>query len=313
MRETQGLAKATVGKNEWLLRKLAPYLGRVPVADVSAPMLLTVLQEIQGSGNRETARRLRSYISRVQDYAIITGRAQHNPAAPLQRALITPTVRHHPAIVDPHELGSLLRQIDNYSGYPSTLAALRISAHLFQRPGEIRAMRWADLDLEAARWSMPAGSTKMRRAHEVPLSRQARETIRSMAGITRGEFVFPAYHAWTQPISENAVNQALARMGYKGVMTAHGFRSTASSLLNESGQWSPDIIEQALAHKDNNAIRAIYNRTTYWNDRVAMMQWWSDYLDGLKAEAGHSGNQKRSHEQASARPQNRPQKGPGFS
>lgn len=196
------------------------------------------------------------------------------------------------SIIDPLQLGGLLCAIDNYRGYPSTIAALRISAHLFQRPGEIRTMRWEDVDLEKARWSIPGGSTKMRRAHEVPLSRQVLTVIRSLADVSHSDFVFPAYHNWKQPISENAVNQALRRMGYKDVMTAHGFRSTASSLLNESGQWSPDVIEQARAHKDSNAIRAIYNRTTYWNGRVAMMQWWSDKLDELKLSASSGANPK---------------------
>ncbi len=148
-------------------------------------------------------------------------------------------------------------------------------------------MRWAEVDFKATRGSIPAGSTKMWRAHQVPLSLKVLEIIEPLAGASPREFVFPAYHRWTQPISENAVNQALRRMGYHGIMTAHGFRSTASSLLNERGKWSPDIIEQALAHKDGNAVRAIYNRTTYWNERVQMMQWWSDKLDALRVAASH--------------------------
>ena len=145
-------------------------------------------------------------------------------------------------------------------------------------------MRWNDLDLEGGRWTIPASTMKMRRAHEVPLSRQATAIIRSMAPISQGsEFVFPAFHSMRRPISENTVNQALRRLGYGGIMTAHGFRSTASSLLNESERWSPDVIERALAHQDRNAIRGIYNRATYWEARAEMMQWWSDQLDLLKA------------------------------
>ena len=144
-------------------------------------------------------------------------------------------------------------------------------------------MRWKDLDLETARWVIPANLTKMRRTHEVPLSGQSISLIQSMKPISDGsEFVFPAFHTSKKPISENTVNQALRRLGYSGVMTAHGFRSTASSLLNESGLWSPDVIEHALAHQDKNSIRAIYNRTTYWDTRAEMMQWWSDQLDELK-------------------------------
>jgi len=145
-------------------------------------------------------------------------------------------------------------------------------------------MRWDDLDLNAARWTIPAAKMKMRPPHEVPLSRQAIEIIRLITKAADGsEFVFPAYHNPNIPISENAINQALRRMGYGGVMTAHGFRSTASSLLNESNLWNPDAIERALAHQDGNAVRAVYNRSAYWKDRVEMMQWWSDHLDSLKA------------------------------
>lgn len=144
-------------------------------------------------------------------------------------------------------------------------------------------MRWDELDLDLARWVIPAGKTKMRRIHEVPLSRQALEIIRSMMPVSGGsEFVFPAFHTMKRPISENTVNQALRRLGYAGVMTAHGFRSTASSLLNESERWHPDVIEHALAHQDKNPIRRIYNRSSYWKARCEMMQWWSDYLDELR-------------------------------
>lgn len=300
-RTAEGLAEATISKSEWLLSLLEPRLGRVPVTDITAPVLLGVLHEVGRSGRLETARRLRSFAGRVINHAVITGRAQHNPAPTLQRALVAPAVRHHPAIIDPDQLGALLRAIDAYPGYPSTIAALRLTPHLFQRPGEIRSMRWDELDLEQGRWTIPASKTKMRRAHEVPLSRQAIEIIRSMISISgRSEFVLPAFHSMKLPISENNVNQALRKMGYAGIMTAHGFRSTASSLLNEDGRWSPDVIEHALAHQDKNAIRAIYNRTSYWNARVEMMQAWSDQLDTLKGQFNG----------ASKAPISKPQNGP---
>ena len=157
--------------------------------------------------------------------------------------------------------------------------------HLFQRPGEIRAMRWAHVDLEGAVWTIPATETKMRREHRVPLSRQAVAIILSMKDVSAySEFVFPSFSA-KKPLSENAVNGALKRLGYGGVMTAHGFRTTASSLLNESGQFHPDAIERALAHQDGNAVRAVYNRTQYWDERIRMMQWWSDKLESLKGNS----------------------------
>lgn len=282
-RTADGIAEATRSKSEWLLSLLEPKLGRIPVTDITAPALLGLLQEIGSSGRWETARRLRSFVGRVINYAVITGRAQHNPAPALQRALVTPKVRHHPAIVEAEELGPLLRAIDDYRGYPSTIAALKLSPHLFQRPGEIRSMRWDELDLKKGCWTIPASKTKMRKIHHVPLSRQAIEIIEAMIPISGcSEFVFPAFHTMRKPISENTVNQALRRMGYGGQMTAHGFRSTASSLLNECGRWSPDVIEHALAHQDPNAIRKIYNRSSYWNARVDMMQAWSDQLDLLR-------------------------------
>lgn len=280
------IAESTRRKSEWLLSLLEPKLGRIPVRELTAPLLLAVLEDIQVSGRRETARRLRSFVDRVFRYANAKGRAEHNPAPALRGALATPKVRNHPAVIEPGKLGSMLRAIDDYGGHASTNAALKLSPHVFQRPGEIRAMRWAHVDLEGAVWTIPAAETKMRREHRVPLSRQALAIIRSMKDVSAySEFVFPSFNP-KKPLSENAVNGALKRLGYGGVMTAHGFRTTASSLLNESGNFHPDAIERALAHQDGNAVRAVYNRTQYWDERIRMMQWWSDKLDSMKETDG---------------------------
>ena len=277
------ISDTTRHKTEWLLSLLERKLGKVPVGDIKAPILLSILREVQDSGRRETARRLRSFAGRVIDYAIATGRAETNPAPALRRALSTPKVRHHPAIIEREQLATLLRAIDEYSGRPSTNAALRLSPLLFQRPGEIRTMKWEDVDLMEAVWTIPAAQTKMRREHRVPLSRQAIAIIRSMRVVSEYTgYIFPSFNP-KKPLSENAVNSALKRLGYGGIMTAHGFRTTASSMLNESNRWNPDAIERALAHQDSNAIRAVYNRTAYWDERVAMMQWWSDEIDNIKA------------------------------
>lgn len=278
----KAISKATRNKTEWLLSLVEPKLGRAPVREITAPLLLAALNDIQESGRRETARRLRSFVGRVLNYAIATGRAENNPAPALRGALATPSVRHHPAVIEPDALGELLRAIDGYGGFPSTNAALKLSAHLFQRPGEIRTMKWEDIDFGAAIWTIPAGETKMRREHRVPLSQQAIAIIRSMGDVaTYSEYVFPSFNP-KKPLSENAVTGALKRLGYGGVMTAHGFRTTACSLLNESNEFHPDAIERALAHQDTNAVRAVYNRTQYWDERVRMMQWWSDKIDSLK-------------------------------
>lgn len=278
----KAICETTQKKTEWLLSLIEPKLGNVPVSQISAPLLLSILVEVQDSGRRETAKRLRSFINRVLNYAIATSRAENNPAPALLGALSAPNTRHHPAVIEPGDLSDLLRALDTYRGYASTNAALKLSPHLFQRPGEIRTMKWVDLDFDKAIWTIPAGETKMRLEHRVPLSQQAISIIRSMEDVAAySEYVFPSFNP-KKPLSENAVNGALKRLGYGGIMTAHGFRTTASSLLNESREFHPDAIERALAHQDGNAVRAIYNRTQYWDERVRMMQWWSDKLDSLK-------------------------------
>jgi integrase len=164
------------------------------------------------------------------------------------------------------------------------LYALKLTPHLFQRPGEMRQMEWAEIDFKKAVWTIPAGKMKMREPHAVPLSRQSLEILSTMRGLSGpGRYVFPSVRSRTRPISENTVNAALRRLGYtKDQMTAHGFRTSASSLLNESGKWNPDAIERALAHMVAGSIRRIYNQSAYWQERVEMAQWWSDNLDQLR-------------------------------
>ncbi|QVM85249.1 tyrosine-type recombinase/integrase [Novosphingobium decolorationis] len=282
-RQADGLADTTISKKNWLLNHLKSAIGSAPVNDISVPELLTAIQQVEAKDKRETARRLRSIAGEVFSYAIATGRAQTNPATQLRGALRTPQVTHIPAIIDVGQVADLMRAIDRCTGYPSTLAALRISPHLFQRPGEIRQMRWADLKLDDAQWVPRIDDLKMRKPHQVPLSTQALAIIEEMAALRNGPYVFPAFNSGERPISENTLNGALKRLGYGGKMTAHGFRTMASSLLNESGKWNPDAIERALSHKVGNTVSATYNRTLYWKERVEMMQWWSDWLDDLKA------------------------------
>ena len=164
------------------------------------------------------------------------------------------------------------------------MTALRLTPHVFQRPGELRQMEWAEIDFDKAVWTIPLAKMKMRVSHSVPLSRQALTILSDIRQLTgNGKYVFPSVRTRARPISENTVNAALRRMGYsKAQMTAHGFRTSASSLLNESGKWNPDAIERALAHMVAGSIRRIYNQSPYWNERVTMAQWWSDYLDELR-------------------------------
>lgn len=279
-----GLAEVTVVKARWLLDHLRPTIGKLPVAEVTPHEIFQVLKKIESTGKRETANRVRSFASRVFRYAIATARAANDPAHALRGSLSTPIVKHHAAIINPIELGGLLRAIDGYSGEFATIVALKLTPHVFQRPGEVRQMQWQELDLENSIWTLPAPRMKQRQPHSLPLSSQAVALIKEVQAITgNGKYVFPSARSKDRPMSENTVNGALRRLGYSGSeMTAHGFRTTASTLLNESGKWQSDAIERALSHADKNQVRAAYNRSSYWDERVEMAQWWSDYLCGLR-------------------------------
>ena len=283
-REREGLKDITTGKARWLLSLLEPQLGQRPVAEIEPYELLDALKKVEASGRLETAKRLLALSSRVFRYAVATARAKRNIAADLQGALVAPKVKHHAAIIDPKGVGALLRAIDGFEGQPATLWALKLAPHVFVRPGELRQAEWPEIDLDAAVWRIPASRMKMKREHVVPLSAQAIAILTEASGLTgAGRFVFPGQRTPKRPMSENTLNAALRRLGY-GVdeMTSHGFRSTASTLLNESGKWSPDAIERALAHGDADGVRAAYHRGAHWAERVKMAQWWSDYLEVLR-------------------------------
>lgn len=284
-REKDGLAEATVTKAKWFLSILNADIGGRPVSEIEPYEILASLKKIEKLGNNETAKRVRAFADRVFRYAIIAGHAKLNPATGLGEALVSPKVTHHAAILDPQAFGGLLRSIDGYDGHITTKLALQLAPHLFVRPGELRHAEWSEIDAAAAVWRIPPEKMKMREEHVVPLSRQALTILTEASDVKHhSKYVFPAIRTWLRPMSENTMNAALRRMGYGGdEMTSHGFRSTASSLLNESKKWSPDAIERALAHKDKNEVRGIYNRSPYWAERVEMAQWWSDHLDQLRA------------------------------
>lgn len=281
----EGRAEATLKKARWFLELLSPAIGNMPLDDLDPQIMLAALKKLEARGNLETAKKCRSFSSRVFRYGAALGLCKSDPTAILQGALITPKARHYAAILEPEKLGQLLRAIDDFECYPVTRLALKIAPHIFVRPGELRHGDWSEIDWEKAVWTIPAGKMKARRTHAVPLSRQVLELFRELQSVTIGTgYMFPAFHTWKRPMSENTINASFRRMGFtKDEMTAHGFRSTASTLLNESGLWHPDAIERALAHGDSNAIRGTYNRGQYWDERVRMAQWWSDYLDGLRA------------------------------
>ena len=288
-RAKEGLAQPTLDKHRWLLKLLGAEFGARAVAEISPQELLHELRKQERRGRLESAKQLRGFASRVFRYAVATARADRDPAQLLLGALVAPTVTHFAAITDPKTFGGLLRAIDDYQGDPAVMAALRLTPHVFQRPGELRRMEWAEVDFNKAVWTIPVTKMKMRQPHSVPLSRQALiilSGIRQLTGNSR--YAFPSVRTSIRPISENTINAALRRMGFpKEQMTAHGFRTTASSLLNETGKWNPDAIERALAHMIAGQVRRIYNQSPYWTERVEMAQWWSDYLDELRAGREH--------------------------
>ena len=282
--KAEGDDPKTLDKKKWLLGFINADLGDRPVAEIKAPELLDVLRKIERRGRFDTARRTRSLAGRVFKYAIATNRAERDPSADLAGALISPKVQHRASITDPKAVGALMRAIDELDGQLTTRAALQLIAVTFVRPGELRHAEWKEFDIPNAIWNIPAEKMKMSRPHKVPLSRQAIDVVESLRPITgKSRYLFPQIRSWHRPLSDGTLNAALRRMGYsKAEMTAHGFRSTASTLLNESRKFSGDAIERQLAHQEDDDTRAAYNFAEFWDERVKLMQWWGDYLDELR-------------------------------
>jgi integrase len=284
--EAEGRTESTLSKIRWLLSFAEPLIGDRPVGAITTPEVLTVLRTLEIRGRHESARRLRSTCGSVFRYAVATGRAERDVTTDLKGALVTPRPNHRAAITDATQVGELLRAIDGYSGQPTVTIALRLIAHLFVRPGELRAAEWTEFDLAQAVWTIPAGRMKMRRLHKIPLSTQVLALLGELRPISgQSKLLFPGVRSGDRPMSDNTLNASLRRLGYdKSQMTAHGFRATASTLLNESGKWHPDAVERQLAHVENNDVRRAYARGEHWDERVRMMQFWSDYLDQLRKE-----------------------------
>lgn len=285
--EKEGRSPATMKKLHWLLDFINAAIGNRPVASITAQELLTMLRKMEEKGRYETAKRLRSTCSQIFRYAIATARVDRDIAADLRGALIVPKPVHRAAVTTSVEAGDLLRAIEAFEGSTNVKNALRLLPHVFVRPGELRFAEWFDFDLIASVWTIPPQKTKMRRPHGVPLSNQAIAILRDIER-DRGwsPYVFPSRSSPKKPISENTINAALRRMGYaQDKMTGHGFRAMAATLLNEMGLWHPDAIERQLAHCDTNAVRRAYTRGEYWDERVRMMQYWSDHLDFLRRGA----------------------------
>ncbi len=283
----EGMSSATAARSRYYISRMGPAFARLPISSISPPEILGVLRRIEAKGNYETARRVLQLAGRVFRYAVATARLASDPSRDLRGALTAPTPKHYGAITDAKRAGELLRAIDGYDGQVLTKLAMQLAPHVFVRPGELRHAEWEDIDLDGALWTIPAEKMKMRKAHRVPLSSQSVGILRLAHVITGPSgYVFPSIRSAARPMSENTINAGLRRLGFSGdEMTAHGFRAMASTLLNESGKWSPDAIERALAHGDDDRVRAAYHRGAHWKERVAMAQWWSDHLDQLRKGA----------------------------
>lgn len=279
---------ATLRKARWTLRDYVfPFVGTKPIDSISTQELLTVLKKIETRGLLETARRTKQRCGQVFRHGIGLGYCSRDITVDMRGLLEPPTVEHHASLTDPTAVGSLLLDIDAYSGYPLTVKALKLSPLVFVRPGELRKAQRAQFDLDAAEWRIPRRDVKgKKQPHIVPLSRQALEIISELLANPVGSlFLFPALGHPEKCLSENTVNDALRRMGYTSDdMTAHGFRSMASTLLAEQG-WPPDAIERQLAHVEEDEVKGAYNYAQHLPVRRKMMQVWADYLDELRAKA----------------------------
>jgi integrase len=279
-----GKADRTLEKATWLLNIASADLGKRPIAEISAAEILSVLRAVERRGKLESARRLRAAIGQVFRFAIATARAENDPTIALRGALLSPKVKHRAAILDPLALGAFLRAVDGFIGQPETKAALQLMPLLYPRPGELTRAEWVEFDLSGEVWKIPARNDKMRRGLDVPLASQSIAILRELHDITgHRRLVFPGTRTPERPLSENTLNAAIRRLGYGAdEVVAHGFRSSASTLLNESGKWSRDAIEKSLGHIEKDSVRRAYNRGLFWEERVRMAQWWADYLDALR-------------------------------
>ncbi len=269
-----------------LNRYVFPVLGSRPIGEVKAPELLALLRQLEDRGVLETAHRVKAICSQVFRFAVATGRAERDPSADLRGALPPKQPRHFSAILDPPEIARLLVAIEAYQGTHPVKCALQLAPLVFVRPGELRRAEWSEVSLDAAEWTIPAEKMKIGMPHTVPLSRQAVTILRDLQPLTGGgRYLFPSVRTPERPMSENTVNAALRGLGYpKEVITGHGFRAMARTILDEVLHYRVDVIEHQLAHTVRDPLGRAYNRTQHLDERRKMMQGWADYLDELKGE-----------------------------
>lgn len=279
---TSNTAKNVMARLE---RLVFPFIGTRPIDAITAPDFLSVLRRVEEQGKLETAHRLRGICSQIMRYAVVTGRAQHDPAGALQGALKPRNVKHMAALTEPKQVAELLRMMDSYTGTLPVACALKIAPYVFVRPGELRQAQWADINFDNAEWRYTV--TKTDTQHIVPLSRQVVAILKELHPLTgHGRYVFPSARTGERPMSDNAILAALRRLGIsKDEMTGHGFRAMARTILDEVLGVRPDLIEHQLAHAVRDPNGRAYNRTAHLPERKKMMQDWADYLDKLKAGA----------------------------
>ncbi|SEA76679.1 integrase arm-type DNA-binding domain-containing protein [Variovorax sp. YR216] len=279
---TQGKVKT------WLEKDVFPFIGKMPISNIGPrDVLERVVRKLEARGAIDTAHRVKQLCGQVFRFAVVSGLAERDVTSDLREALASKAGKHHAAITDPKQVGNLLRSIYDYTGHPCTVAALKLSPMVFVRPGELRTAEWAEIDLDAAEWRIPGAKMKMKVDHIVPLATQAIEILREMQPITgHGRYVFPSIRTGERPMSENTVNAALRGMGYSAeVHTAHGFRATARTIMDEVLGERVDLIEHQLSHMVKDANGRAYNRTAHLPARREMMQRWADYLDKVAAGA----------------------------
>lgn len=260
-----------------------PWIGSKLIASIKPMEVLTLLKRVEERGAVETTHRVQQNCGQVFRYAVATGRAESDPSRDLRGALTPWKPEHYPTLTDAREVGRLLRDIESYEGGFITKCAMKLSPMLFVRPGELRRAEWSEINLDAAEWRIPAAKMKGRVMHIVPLSSQAVDILRELQPLTgKSAWVFPGVRTNGEPMSENTVNAALRRLGYDRTMiTAHGFRGMASTLLHECG-WPSDVIERQLSHAERNAVKAAYNHAEHLPMRRKMMQAWADHLDSMR-------------------------------
>ena len=277
--EERGRAPATMVKKRWILLDLSAPLHKRPINEITSAEVLYLLKSIEKSGRRETAKKMRSEISAVFRLAVVTLRAEGDPTSAIKDALIPPKVKSRAAITDEKKFGQLLRDLEEYTGWRIVVEALTFQILTMTRPGEVRGAKKQEFNLDKRTWTIPPERMKMRREHVIPLSDQALNIIEdNWPEIESVDLIFPSLISNRKWLSENAFNSAMRRMGYqKEEVTAHGFRATASTILNSRG-FDPEIIEAALAHQDKNQIRRTYNRAAYLDQRAKLMQDWADLM-----------------------------------